>query len=67
MPCCPTLQSHGRSLEKNATCKTYISANDGCGFSWPSLSATPGPNTKWTFEPAPGGQFNWFIQMSVSI
>ena len=65
-PTPPHLQSYGRGLEKNATCPTYIAATAGCGTSWPTLARAPSAVTKWTFEPAPGGVFKWFIRMSVS-
>ena len=60
------LQSYGRGLEKFATCPTVLSANSGCGISSSALAVAPGPNTKWTFEPAPGSNSSWFIRMSVS-
>ena len=59
-------QSYGRSQERNASCPTYVSANAGCGFSWPTLARAPSPDTKWIFDPAPGGIYKWYIRMSVS-
>ena len=60
-------QSYGRSQERDATCPTYISANSGCGLSWPTLASSPSPDSKWIFDPAPGGIFKWYIRMSVSM
>ena len=62
---CPP-QSYGRGQERNASCPTYISANAGCGYSWPTLARAPSLDTKWIFDPAPGGIFKWYIRMSVS-
>ena len=63
----PALQSYGRTQERNATCKTYITANAGCGTSWPTLAGVPSQDTKWTFDPVPGGSiYRWYIRMSVS-
>ena len=63
----PALQSYGRTQERSATCKTYITANGGCGTSWPTLAGVPSSDTKWTFDPVPGGSiYRWYIRMSVS-
>ena len=66
-PPLPALPSYGRVQEKNATCKTYIAANAGCSFSWPSLAGAPSSDTKWIFDAVPGGSiYRWYIRMSVS-
>jgi hypothetical protein len=44
----------------------YVSANAGCGYSWPTLARAPSLDTKWIFDPAPGGIFKWYIRISVS-
>ena len=63
---CVSLQSYGRGRENNATCKTYIAANAGCGFSWPTLAGAPSPDSKWIFDPTPGDSiYRWYIRMSV--
>ena len=63
---CPALQSYGRSQERNATCKTYIAADAGCGASWPTLAGGPSADTKWIFDPVPGGSiYRWYIRMNV--
>jgi hypothetical protein len=30
------------------------------------LARTPSSDTKWIFDPAPGGIYKWYIRMSVS-
>jgi hypothetical protein len=60
------LQSYGRTQERNATCKTYIGADAGCGASWPTLAGVSSSNTKWIFDPVPGGSiYRWYIRMNV--
>ena len=57
------LQSYARSKD---ACRSYISADAGCGFSSPVLSLERTPLTKWRFESA-GGAFNrYYIRMQAS-
>ena len=54
-------------MEKNATCKTYVAANAGCGASRPTLAGVPNPDAKWVFDPVPSGSiYRWYIRMNVS-
>ena len=60
------LQFYGRTLEKNASCKTYVASNAGCSFSWSTLAGAPSGESKWIFDPVPGGNpYRWYIRMHV--